>query len=397
MGVNVLYLCHDLDDAAVWRRASMLSTGGAQVRMAGFRRGERPLPGDAIVLGRTIDARLGQRAMTVLQTVLSLRYHLAGEAKPDVILARNLEMLVLARAARRIWRGSGPAIAYEVLDIHRLMAGNGFKARMMRGIERQLMRGTALVLTSSPAFVVNYFAKYGQSRAPIRIVENRYFEPGAPLRPESIPEAEVTVQATDAIAIGWFGILRCSESLACLDAFTRARPGRYVVHLRGKPALDALPHFHEIVAANPDFKFHGPYRYPEDLPSMYRAVDFAWLLDCYDAGLNSAWLLPNRLYEGCRFGAVPIAQAGTATAAYIQARGLGITVESAAAPSVEAVLGELGPDQLESLRAQVRAVDPTLWTATADDCVELVDSLRPGVIAPGTWAHHDSLQDITNS
>jgi hypothetical protein len=62
------------------------------------------------------------------------------------------------------------------------------------------------VLTSSPAFVVNYFAKYGQSRAPIRIVENRYFEPGAPLRPESIPEAEVTVQATDAIAIGWFGI-----------------------------------------------------------------------------------------------------------------------------------------------------------------------------------------------
>lgn len=104
------------------------------------------------------------------------------------------------------------------------------------------------------------------------------------------------------------------------------RAGRYRVLLRGKPALDQLPQFHATVAANPDLDFGGPYRNPEDLADIYGQVHLSWLIDRYDAGKNSDWLLPNRLYEGCRHHAVPVALAGTEVANFLGDYGLGLTI-----------------------------------------------------------------------
>lgn len=315
---------------------------------------------------------MGQRAYSVLRALAGLRRSLGHEARPDAILARNLEMLVLARRTRRLWPGDPPGLIYEVLDIHRLMVGEGRRAQAMRAVERALLRGVGAVLTSSPAFISNYFDRYRQTQVPVHLVENRYFEPRA-TAPNAVGPVRTPDEGTDrAVSIGWFGILRCRDSLACLDALTRARPGRYVVEMRGKPALDVLPRFHEIVAANPDLRFHGPYRYPDDLPDMYTQVDLAWLLDGFDAGYNSAWLLPNRLYEGCRHGAVPIAQAGTQTATFIQALGLGLVVSGPSADELDLALGQLTPGHLARLRELVHAVDPATWTASDLDCRHLV-------------------------
>ena len=79
------------------------------------------------------------------------------------------------------------------------------------------------------------------------------------------------------------------------------------VDLRGRPALDAMPDFHDKVARTKNVAFHGAYRNPEDIGTIYGQVHFSWVIDFYEEGQNSQWLLPNRLYEGCRFGAVPVA------------------------------------------------------------------------------------------
>ena len=107
--------------------------------------------------------------------------------------------------------------------------------------------------------------------------------------------------------IGWFGALRCRKSLELLAAFTRQMDGRFEVVLRGRPAYSEFDDFDGLVAAEPYIRFAGPYRNPEDLAAIYGEVHFSWAIDFFEEGLNSSWLLPNRLYEGCRFGAVPIA------------------------------------------------------------------------------------------
>lgn len=216
--MRILYLAHDLDDSAIWRRAAMLRAGGASVQAAGFRRREGPLPEPAILLGKTADARMLQRAASVARALAGLRRSLAGVQAPDVIIARNLEMLALAVRAKSFWPEA--LLVYEVLDIHRMMLSDGPRPRAMRALERRLMRRVGLVLTSSPGFVNEYFQPHGQARMPIRLIENKCFYPEAAL--PAVPERRPVAAP---ITIGWFGILRCAWSLDCLDRVTRAARG----------------------------------------------------------------------------------------------------------------------------------------------------------------------------
>ena len=371
--VSILYLAHDLDDSAIWRRVAMLQAGGAQVTLAGFRRGNTPLPGPALVLGVTSNGRMVQRLRAVAQAVFAAGKMLGGLPRPDIILARNVEMLAIARRARPLWSGQAqPGLAYEVLDIHRMMLGDGLRAKAMRGAERALARDAGLLLTSSPGFVREYFAPYEQlSRATrIHLVENKVNDPS--LGTQGPPDRTT---ARHVPTIGWFGILRCAASLKVLDQATRSAPGRYKVLLAGRPALDVVPDFHAIIGANPDIEFTGPYQNPDDLPNLYGAVDFAWLVDRYEAGQNSDWLLPNRLYEGCAFGAVPIALAGTEVARKVADLGVGLTLPDMAVASVCGLLEGCGQAERAALGAAVAAVPRTAWVATKSDAQDLVDAL----------------------
>ncbi len=369
---HVLYLTFDLNDAATWRRVAMLHIGGADVTLAGFHRGPPPA-GDGqtriIPLGQTYNARMGQRALAVARAFAGLRGTLGDVPAPDVILARNLETLALAPRLRRLFGSRRPALVYECLDIHAMMLGEGPKARALRQVERSLLAHTRLILTSSPAFVRHYFTPLSRTRTPIRIVENKVL-PGA--WPRYDPPAPGPIR------IGWFGILRCAASLACLDAATRAAPGRYRIILRGKPALDAVPDFHQVVAANPDMVFEGPYDGARDLPHIYGDVHFSWAIDRYEANQNSDWLLPNRLYEGSAFGAVPITLTGTETAAHLARLGAGLQVADVTPQAFDAVMGHLTPADWAKARTDLLALPRTTWTFTEEDCVNLVAQITRG-------------------
>ena len=122
--LRILYLAHDLSDPAIRRRVLALQTGNAEVTLAGFRRGESAGAAigslTTIELGTTEDARFIQRAGAVARACLSLGTALRGVVKPDIVIARNLEMLAVARRAVSLFGGDVP-IVYECLDIHRLL------------------------------------------------------------------------------------------------------------------------------------------------------------------------------------------------------------------------------------------------------------------------------------
>jgi succinoglycan biosynthesis protein ExoL len=385
--IAILYLAHDLGDSAIWRRVSMLEAGGAVVTVAGFRRGVSPLPHDAWVLGLTGNGRMAQRLRAVVRAMRDARRTLGDLPRPDVILARNLEMLAVGRQVQRLWPGAPPpGLVYEVLDIHRMMLGGGMRARAMRAVERGLMRGAGMLITSSPGFLRAYFRPFRQIAAGtvVQVVENR-------VNGFDINPAAPTLAATPSTVptIGWFGILRCAESLACLDAVTRAKPGQMRVVMAGRPALDAIPDFHAIVDANPDLDFRGSYQNPDDLPQLYGAVHLAWLVDRYDAGMNSDWLLPNRLYEGCLHGAVPLALAGTEVARRMKEMGIGLTLRHLDEADLADLIGGIDPARLAQLAAAVRVVPHGTWVAGQADAVDLVrmmGHITPGA-RPGTDGH----------
>ncbi|WP_457150018.1 glycosyltransferase [Mesorhizobium sp. P5_C1] len=390
--LHVLYLVHDVSDPAVRRRIIMLRAGGAEVTLAGFRRTTNPIADieglRPIDLGATRDGRFGQRLAAVAKAAFSIGSRLGDTPRPNLIIARNLEMLALARRARSAFGASVP-IVYECLDIHRLVLRKDVLGKALRAVERFLARDVKLLVTSSPAFIANYFKPFGQVAAPIELVENKYFEAAAIL-----PGSPETHGSPDEVAspvgppwrIGWFGALRCRRSLELLADFSRRMEGRFEIVLRGRPALSEFPDFHAFVESEPWLSFGGPYRNPEDMASIYGDVHFSWAIDFFEAGQNSEWLLPNRLYEGCRFGAVPISMGDTETGRFLSKQDIGILLPEASPEALEATLGKMDEHRFAGLKAHVLARNPRTWSYDRSDCRALVERLRGLTAVSGSFA-----------
>ena len=327
--MRVAYFVHDLSDPAVSRRVRMLQAGGAQVVLFGFRRNSEPVASvagaAAVDLGRTHDLRLASRVVSVLRALLGVHTWSRRLTGSEVILARNLEMLLLARAALRAAEPEA-TLNYELLDVHRLLVSRTWLGAGLRAIEDDLLHETDLVLISSPAFAAGYFEPWRRPVKRLLTVENKVFEPG-----DSLPAARIVRTSGPPWRIGWYGMLRCQRSLDMLCALARSASGLVQVDIRGRPTYGLFDDFDKQVADVPNLTFSGPYN-PADIPELYGSAHFAWSIDFFEEGLNSSWLLPNRLYEGQLFGAVPIALRDVETGRWLARRGAGLLLDD---PEVE--------------------------------------------------------------
>ncbi|MDK1374652.1 MULTISPECIES: glycosyl transferase family 1 [unclassified Sinorhizobium] len=374
--LQILYLAQDLADPAVRRRILTLVAGGANVTLAGFRRDANALAVmhgiEPIELGVTADGRFAQRIGAVAAACLSLKTKLAHVGKPDLIIARNLEMLAVAKRAVTLFGGQVP-IVYECLDIHRLLLRKDVVGRALRATEARLGRDARWLITSSPAFIEHYFRPLSGLDAPALLLENKVLEIDGPA--DRIADSAQCPVPGPPWKIGWFGALRCAKSLALLAEFSRKMEGRFEIVLRGRPAYSEFEDFDAFVRNEPFMRFDGAYRNPEDLADIYGGVHFTWAIDFFEEGQNSAWLLPNRLYEGCRYGRVPIAMKGTETARFLSVRGIGLVLEEAEPESLATLIGSMTPDRYIEAANGVAQCNPGTWVFDRADCEALVRRL----------------------
>lgn len=373
--MRIIHFAHDLTDPAVHRMLRLLRCGGAtDLRAIGFRRRGPPVTEvagiDATDLGPTEDGRLAARAVTLLRAARGGAWR-AALAGADVVIARNLDTLALAALACRI-AAPRAALVYECLDIHRLMVARGPVGAALRALEGRLLRRTALLIVSSPGFLRGYFNPVHGSAVPRSwLLENRPLAEEAPAAPPQPPPPGPPWR------IGWFGNLSCLRSLELLAALARALPGRVEVVLRGRPTPQLRAAVPAVAARTPGLVFLGPYDRARDLAQIHAGLHFAWALDFDDAGTNSAWLLPNRLYESTLHGVVPIALATDETGRWLAAHGAGLLLEEPLEQTVPARLAALDAAGYAQLAASVAAIPRAALVADASDCAALVSALAP--------------------
>ncbi|AKH42798.1 hypothetical protein WYH_01762 [Croceibacterium atlanticum] len=342
----------------------MLERGGAHVQLAGFARDDVLAPAVArrrpMLLGRSADAAMVNRALATLRQVLLPSDLKRWFADCDVIMARNLEQLAIARAMV----GQRPLV-YECLDIHRLLVGTGLAARAVQSVEGRLLPRADLLITSSPAFLSRHF-DHRPLRAPSLLVENKLLveEGKAPPRRPAVPAVPLT--------IGWFGMLRCRTTFAFLKQLAIEGEGRIQVLVSGKPSPAEFPDFEKSVGEVPNMRFTGPYTYA-DLPELYGQCHFAWTIDWFEEGLNSAMLLPNRLYEALAFGAIPIALADIEVGRWLTRHDAGFLVSQPEEARRE--LLAMTPERIASLQERALAVAPEDVLADDRDCRALVAAI----------------------
>jgi hypothetical protein len=377
--MRVAYLVHDINDPAVHRRIRMLRAGGAEVTLLGFSRGiaSKPEGTDPFVLGHTEDARLFQRSVAVGIAALKMPRWQAALAGADVIMARQLETLVLAALVRRL-TGSTAPLVYECLDIHSLMLSGGPVGRVMRALEGGLLRDCSSLMVSSQRFIEKYFAPVHRALPRVELVENKVLElelsdtggyaaQRAMARPQAPPWR-----------IGWYGIVRCRRSLQLLAGLARSLPGLVEVSIRGRVARNVQPEFDDLVAATPGLSFDGPYNRATDLAELYTAPHFFWAMDFYEAGGNSDWLLPNRLYEGGLYGAVPLALRSVETGRWLAAHGAGILLDEELEVSLRSFFQALDSDGFKAAQQAMAAIPVGAFLHDRADCASLATRLLFG-------------------
>jgi len=371
--MRLTYFVHDTSHADIPRRVEMLTLGGASVDMLGFRRGGQPDPRLSVPvfdLGQTKDAALGHRATAVLKAILSLPRWAHRAKSADVIMARNLEMLLLAALAK-MWSGSKAPLVYECLDIHDVMSSGRGAGAPLRMLERTLVNGCAALMVSSPGFVREYFARLTARLPKVILVENKVAADADLIA--RIPDNGLASRAP--WRIGWFGVVRCKRSLGLLRELVRRNPGRVEVVIAGRAAADQVGDLKVELADEPGMTFHGRFADEAELASLFRGCHFAWVMDFYQSGANSDWLLPNRLYRACYYGAVPIVDGRVETGRWTAEHAAGVVLDDVTVERLEALVRGYEAADYDAAKAALAAIPTEALISDDRDCRELVQQL----------------------
>ena len=337
---DILFFAPDLSETAQLRRIRSFARAGHAVRSVSMRKNAVAVDWPDLDLGQIANEQLGQRLWLALKGLGKLWGYRRDVARADLIIARNIDMVVLALLARFI-SGRRVPVIYECLDIHGIFTGSGRKSDMARWVERVALARVALLLVSSPGFIQHYFGPVQGYAGRWVLLENKLWFPGVRL-----PRPTADSHRTGALVLGWVGAIRCQPSLDLLCAVAEQMGNALRIEVRGVIHDHALADFVGRIAAHPNIHYGGPYTYPDGLAGVYAACDLVWAQDMWQRGANSDWLLPNRIYEASWFGCPSIAVAGTQTAAKITADALGYVIDLPSPGALIGLLQGLDRDQI---------------------------------------------------
>lgn len=385
---RIAFFGHDAADAAVRRRVQGFRDDGLEV--AGFtmrRRDDVQVDWENIDLGRTFDGDYRQRIRSIFTGARRAADALDLLASADVIYARNLDMLATAFLAKR-HAGLKTPVIYEALDVHRLLTRKDLIGLALRRIEGALLRKTKRLVVSSPGFLENYYEVRHRGQYRPYLIENR-LAAGAEYGPRPKRDDALS-KPTEPLRIGWVGRLRCARSLGLLTELARQLGPQVRIVMHGIASPEEVPDFDQQIQGLENVEFQGRYRAPEDLARIYGGLDLVWAGDFMEAGYNSVWLLPNRIYEGGYYAVPSIAPEGTQTAKWINARAVGFTVSENLACTLPGLVRALIADRgsIAVKRSRLLDLPESTFVAPRGELAALISETLRDTGASGTRSLH---------
>lgn len=386
-GLPVAVFGFDLAEAAQIRRIRSLITLGCRVTSFCQRREGGPdftPEWQNVDLGTVRHNDLRGRATGSVAAVTRAMRGWRQLAEARLIIARNLDLALIALAARRLaalraGRRAAPLV-YECLDIHDLMTRPDRLGRMMRAAERHLLSRAALLVVSSPGFVENYFVPVQGHAGPTALVENKLWLGPDPLQRPRRPIRGSCRRTEGPLTIGLVGSIRCQASVDLLIGCADLMGDRLRVRFAGALHEHALHGFHEAVRARGNVEWVGPYSYPGGLIGAYAGCDMVWAQDLWQRGTNSDWLLPNRIYEAGWCGCPSVALSDTQTGRRIAAQRLGWTIPTASPAALAELLSSLTRQQLDARRIDLLARPETDFVQQPADAARFLWPILNGKI-----------------
>lgn len=227
-------------------------------------------------------------------------------------------------------------LLWDITDINPALLKPGLKARILRFVERLLVkRANALTLSSSTFYERYYRGKIASDK--VAVIENLLIK-----RSEKI-EPPATCPPMPPCVIVYSGIIRTLRVIHLMAAVAKEMPDEVEFHVHGYPdrTIDQQA-LANIIAAHPNIFDLGRFK-TDELRGIHSKAHLVWAFVDPELSDNEVWLLTNRIYNGVAFGRPVLTNAGTASGDIVEERALGL----ACVPTAEAIAG-----LLRSLMAQ---------------------------------------------
>lgn len=207
---------------------------------------------------------------------------------------------------------------YEESDMLFDRFQNAFARKIVIAFNKYVIKRSAITVMTSKGFENFYYGKEGLSN--IEIVPNKVNS-----RCRDLPVVNKRPFDACHIRFGFAGNIRYKATLSLARIIARHFPN-HEFHFWGNTEslnskdLDLLNDYSNIF-------LHGVFKNPEDLPSIYAAIDFC--VCNYDIdGINPRYAEPNKLYEALFFNTPIMVSPGTYLGKKVKALGVGFDIDS---------------------------------------------------------------------
>ncbi len=231
---------------------------------------------------------------------------------------------------------------YEECDLIHTYMGN--LKYPLEWIDKKIIKHSSLTVTTSEGFIDYHFN--GKRLENVVLVENK-------LNPSILdfPQLKKKCFSKDAISIGFVGGPRFDSVYNFIDAFCRNFPNG-IFHVYGGP----IPEQFETLKKYDNCIFHGFFKNPSDLSSIYESIDL--VIATYDTKYeNVRYAEPNKIYESIYFETPIVVSSGTFLAKKVNRLGIGCDIDAMDENAVISFIKNLTKDNLNEWIENTRKID----------------------------------------
>lgn len=264
-----------------------------------------------------------------------------SEIKKDncILYIFGLDAAIVAKSVVKI------PYFYEEADLVHTYISNSLIVKFLEWMDVRTIKKSLLTILTSEGFVDYHFG--GECPPNVMVIGNK-------LNPAilNLPITDKPAVDTNHLKIGFVGSFRFKSVLNFCKVFVENFP-QHELHVFGTMPANA-----QVVELkkSKNFHYHGSFKNPEDLPSIYSQIDLS--LSTYDSNtINAQYAEPNKMYEAIYFDTPIIVSKNTFLERKVNRLKIGFPIDAMNDAEVTSFISSLGESNINNCISNLKQID----------------------------------------
>lgn len=358
---TIVFITLQLSQPRCIKRISSIANAGVLIKVYGFDSGlyndnleELPFP-VAEIIKRNKQVSKIEKIFFFAKVIRRILL----ENKAGVFYLFGFELASIA------WLLGCRRFIYEEADISASRIKNNLLKKIMLSYDRMLYRKARLVISTSEGFV-EYLFKSRKMPKNIELQLNKLHPMFTDVRRKSVECRMINIGH---IKFGFVGLIRYPNTIVRFAKVVGKCFPMHEFHFYGEPEVST--YIDDEVLSYRNVYFHGRFKNPQDLQSIYEAIDVN--IVCYDTQSDNVKIAePNKLYESIYFNTPIVVSKNTFLAKKVRDYKIGFEIDCSSDKDIFDFIEHINAGELSDVQQQMKSI-PTY--ELVDDPQKMIEKI----------------------